>query len=183
VSFPYRNPRAELDAEADRTRAILRRLSDRLGDNDRVGLTKEQMQRMGVSPRRDGPKGIDMKQVQAQYTAWEAAPPGAAKDEAAKPLFAAARAAGEVVGTLNRDFMARVREVATPRQWKLMNYQIPTAADEKASAAMTQSRAPDVHPVLWRDRRYLGAAGGAGVVVLGAVVVAARARRAALRRR
>jgi hypothetical protein len=179
VAFPYRNPWAELDAEVDRTRAILRRLSDRMGAGERVGLSREQVQRMGVTPRRDGPKGIDMKQVQAQYAAWEAAAPGAAKDEAAKPLLAAARAAGEWEGALNRDFMARVREVATPRQWKLMNYQIPTEEDDKASAAMTASKAPDVHPGLGRDRLYLGAA---GAVVLG-VVVAAGARRAALRRR
>jgi hypothetical protein len=122
-----------------------------------------------------------MAKVQALYDTWDAAPPGPAKDEAAKPLFAAARAAGEVEGTLNRDFMARVREVVTPRQWKLMNYQIPTEADATSVPPITGSAAPAAHPGHGSGTLYLGAAGA--VVLLGVVVAAARARRAALRLR
>jgi hypothetical protein len=132
VDFPYRNPKADLDAEAARVESIRSRNARRIGnDQERVGLSDDQVRRIGAyRGRPGGPPGPDAAKLAALFQAWEAAAPGPARDEAARPLFAAARAAGDWDAQGKRDYIAGMREIDTPRQWKLLNYEIPTDADK-----------------------------------------------------
>jgi hypothetical protein len=132
VTFPYLNPKADLDAEAARADAIRLRAARRVGgDRERVGLSDDQVRRLAAfRGRQGGPPLPSAAQVEPLFAKWEATPPGPARDEAAKPLFAAARAAGEADAWGKREFIAGLHEIVTPRQWKLLNYEIPTDADK-----------------------------------------------------
>ena len=132
LSYPYANPKADLDAEAARAESIRSRCLGRVrSDRERVGLTDDQVRRLAAyRGRQGGPPLPTPAEVEPLFAKWEAAAPGPARDEAAKPLFAAARAAGEADAWGKREYIAGLREIVTPRQWKLLNYEIPTDADK-----------------------------------------------------
>jgi hypothetical protein len=129
VDYPSRNPKADLDAEAARTKSMRQRA---WMDRERVGLTFDQVRqlRAATTASRGGPPGPDAAQLEPLFAKWQAAAPGPARGEAAKPLFAAARAAGEWDAQAKRAVIAGVREIVTPRQWKLLNYEIPADSDK-----------------------------------------------------
>jgi DNA-binding beta-propeller fold protein YncE len=127
VEYPYRNPKEELDAELARAMFTQSRAIHPIGDIARLGLTAEQVTKLKeLKFAFCAPDGAKLAGL---FAAWEKAADAKARAEAARPIFAEARAAGEKDEELERAYFAALKEVLTPRQWKLANYQIPAEGD------------------------------------------------------
>jgi hypothetical protein len=127
VTHPYLNPRAGLDAELVRTRVMIQRIAYP-GEKERLGLSPDQLRR--INTLREAPVPVDAERFAGLFDAWDRAADGPAKATAAAPLFAGAKDVGTQDTASRQGYVDGFRAVVTPRQWKLLNYEIPTPADK-----------------------------------------------------
>jgi hypothetical protein len=123
ILYPYRSPRAALDAELAHTLRTVERLKQNPSERERLDLTADQWNRF--QNHRDVPVIVDAKQLQELFAVWDHATDDAARAAAAKPLLAQAKAIGDRDTQMERDYIDRFKAIFTTRQWKLLNYEVP----------------------------------------------------------
>jgi hypothetical protein len=122
IGYPYLNPRADLDAQAMRTRASVARVGRYPSEKERVGLSDEQWNRARAHP--EIPVTVDSAKLNELFATWAKAPDGPAKDAATRALFAEAKAIGARDTQAQRAFVDGFKAIFTPRQWQLFNYEV-----------------------------------------------------------
>jgi hypothetical protein len=178
VRSPFKDPSLQVDAEARRVAQLASRVKSDAGERARVGLTEAQAYHIG---EKAAPVPVrDPRKVTALYEAYQAAAEGRAKDQAAQAVFAEAQTITRARRQANEQYLREMKALFSPRQWKLLNHQIPGAEDDATIPTLAPAPPPrtvavsrqpgltyDQRVNLWRYVAY----GVAGLMIAAYLVV------------